>query len=97
MCNNHLVLIIQNKKGNIYGEKVNVLPIEGDGNRINPHYHVKLTNAHLESGHLDKDPSRIIITDITTLDKARLDRKIGKINTNCLAQVENLLRKQLEL
>lgn len=97
LFNNHLVLIIQNKKGNIYGEKVNVLPIEGDGNKINPRYHVKLTNLHLESGRLDKDPSRIIITDITTLDKARLDRKIGKINSNCLEQVENLLRKQLDL
>lgn len=29
LCGNHLVVIIQNKKANIYGEKVNVLPIEG--------------------------------------------------------------------
>ena len=36
LCGNHLVVIIQNKKANIYSEKVNVLPIEGDGTKINP-------------------------------------------------------------
>lgn len=97
LCNNHLVLIVQNQKGNLYGEKVNILPIEGDGNKINPKYQVKLTNADLENGHLDKDPSRIIVTDITTLDKARLDRRIGKVNTNCITQVDKLLKQQLSL
>lgn len=97
LCNNHLVLIVQNQKGNMYGEKVNILPIEGDGTRINPNYQVKLTNNDMEIGHLDKDPSRIIITDITTIDKARLDRRIGKIKTECMTNVEKLLKQQLAL
>lgn len=97
LCNNHLVLIVQNQKGNMYGEKVNILPIEGDGSKINPSYQIKLTNEDMETGHLDKDPSRIIMTDITTIDKARLDRRIGKITPACMLKVENLLRQQLSL
>lgn len=55
LSGNHLDIIMQNKKGNIFGEKVNILPIEGDGNKINPKYQIKLTNDDLESGSLDKE------------------------------------------
>lgn len=97
LCDNHLVLIIQNQKGNMYGEKVNVLPIEGDGMKVNSNYQVKLANDDMETGHLNKNPSRIIITDITTIDKARLDRRIGKIKPECMSAVDKLLRQQLSL
>lgn len=97
LCNNHLVLIVQNSKGNMYGEKVNVLPIEGDGTKINPNYQVRLSNNDMDTGHLDKDPSRIIIADITTIDKARLAQRIGKVKQECLCNVEKLLRQQLSL
>ena len=97
LCGSHLVVIIQNKKANIYSEKVNVLPIEGDGNKINPNYQIRLTSADIKEGRLDKDPSRIIITDITTIDKARLGRKIGQLTPECLINVEKLLRNHLEL
>ena len=52
LCGNHLVVIIQNKKANIYSEKVNVLPIEGDGTKINPNYQVRLSSAELADGKL---------------------------------------------
>jgi mRNA-degrading endonuclease toxin of MazEF toxin-antitoxin module len=97
LSGNHLVIIMQNKKGNIYGEKVNVLPIEGDGTRINPNYQMRLSNEHLKYGSLDKDPSRIIITDIMTLDKARLDRKIGQIKPEYMLKISKMLKSQLEL
>lgn len=97
LCGNHLVVIIQNKKGNIYSEKVNVLPIEGDGSKINPNYQVRLSSGDLSYGSLSKDPSRIIITDITTIDKARLGRKIGCLTSECLNSIDKLLRKHLEL
>lgn len=97
LSGNHLVVIVQNKKGNIYSEKVNVLPIEGDGNKINPNYQIKLCNDNLESGYLDKDPSRIIVTDIMTLDKARLDRKIGKIKNDYMLKINAMLKSQLEI
>lgn len=97
LCGNHLVLIVQNKKGNIYSEKVNVLPIEGDGNNINPNYQISLSSHDLIEGVLDKNPSRIIVTDITTIDKARLGRKIGRLSSDSLAIVDKLLKKHLEL
>lgn len=97
LCNNHLVLIVQNQKGNMYGEKVNVLPIEGNGTKINPNYQIRLANSDMDTGHLNKDPSRIIVTDITTIDKARLDRRIGKLKPECMSAVEKLLRQQLSL
>ena len=97
LCGNHLVVIIQNKKANIYSEKVNILPIEGNGTKINPNYHVQLSSNDLSFGTLDKDPSRIIVTDITTIDKARLGRRIGQLTPACMAKIGYLLRKQLEL
>ena len=51
----------------------------------------------LADGQLDKEPSRIIVTDITTIDKARLGRRIGRLTPECLATVEKLLKNHLEL
>lgn len=97
LSDNHLVIVIQGFSSNVYGEKVTVLPIEGDGSRINPHYQIKLTNVDLENGRLDKNPSRIIFTDIMTLDKARLDRKIGKLKPEKIEEVNNYLIAHLDL
>ena len=97
LSDNHLVVIIQGFSSNVYGEKITILPIEGDGNKVNPHYQIKLTNADLEEGMLDKDPSRIIFTDIMTLDKARLDRRIGKLNPTKIEEVNRYLVAHLDL
>lgn len=97
LSDNHLVIIIQNKKGNIYGEKVNVIPIEGDGNKIKPAYHIQLFNTHLIEGKLDKNPSRIVISDIMTYDKARLGSYIGRVKPEIIKEVNLKLKRQLEL
>jgi len=62
-----------------------------------PNYQVRLSSAELADGKLDKEPSRIIVTDITTIDKARLGRRIGRLTPECLAAVEKLLKNHLEL
>ena len=97
LCGNHPIIILQNTKANIYSEKVNILPIEGDGMRINVRYHVQLTENELCSGRLVKIPSRVIVTDIMTIDKARLGRKIGCITPQCFESIEKLLRRQLNI
>lgn len=94
LSDNHLVVIIQNDRNNPKGEKVNVLPIEGDGNN-SKNYHVKIANDDLVDGRLDKDPSKIIVGDITTIDKARLGRKIGKLNDTKMLEIERKLKRQL--
>ena len=77
LTGNHLVVILQNQNSNMYSDKVTVVPIEGDWNKIKPSYQTKLTNKDLYSRKLDKDPSRIIFADIMTIDKSKLGRKIG--------------------
>lgn len=93
----HLCVIISNQKKNNYSEKVNVVPIEGDGNRIDRMNHVQVTNKDMEDGLLRKDPSRIIGGDIMTIDKSRLDIKIGKLSTNKQAELDRMLKNQLKL
>lgn len=93
----HLGIVIQNTKANLYSSKVNVVPIEGDGSKINKNYNVELTNNDLTEGHLDKNPSRIITTDILTIDKCRLGKKIGKISSNKLDEIRKYVQKQLDI
>lgn len=94
ICSNHLVIVISNPHTNIFAEKINVLPIEGDGNKV-PKYLEKLTNTDLVSGHLDKDPSRVIIPEVLTIDKARLQRRIGEVNPEKMRRISEKLKKQL--
>ena len=94
---NHLVIIMQNKNSNMYSDKVTVIPIEGDGNKIKKSYQLKLTNDDLYLGTLDKNPSRIIFTDIMTIDKARLGRKIGMLKTEKIERLNLLIKKHLSL
>lgn len=97
LSDNHLCIIIQNTKGNIFGEKVNVVPIEGDGRSVNPKYQMSINNDDLQYGHLDKNPSRIILTDILTYDKARIGQKIGKVKQEKMNYINSAIKKQLEL
>lgn len=97
LTGNHLVVIIQNQNSNMYSDKVTVVPIEGDGNKIKKSYQVKLTNNDLFSGKLDKDPSRIIFSDILTIDKARLGRKIGSLKDDKINRLNFLIKKHLSL
>ena len=97
LTGNHLVVILQNQNSNMYSDKVTVVPIEGDGNKIKPSYQTKLTNEDLYSGKLDKDPSRIIFADIMTIDKSRLGRKISIIKDEKIQKLNKLIKKHLYL
>ena len=98
LCGMHPVVIMQNQSQNMHADKVNVLPIEGDGNKINPKYQVQITSDDLEgTGTLNKNPSRVIISDILTIDKARLGVKIGKLNKEKVEILNEKLKKQLDL
>lgn len=98
LCGMHPVLIIQNKKQNLHSEKVNVLPIEGDGNKINPIYHEQITSSDLEGDTiLAKNPSRVIISDILTIDKARLGIRVGKLKEDKMQLINKKIKIQLDL
>lgn len=97
LCGNHLVIVIQNQNSNIFSDKVTVVPIEGDGHYIKKSYQMRLTNSDLEFGKIDKDPSRIIFADIMSIDKARLERKIGKLNESKIEKLNIAIKKHLSL
>lgn len=98
LCGSHPVVIMQNQSQNIHADKVNVLPIEGDGNKINSKYHVQIISNDLEDNIiLTKDPSRVIISDILTIDKARLGVKIGKLKQDKINMINEKLKIQLDL
>jgi mRNA-degrading endonuclease toxin of MazEF toxin-antitoxin module len=94
----HPVIIVQNIAGNLFSQKVNVIPIEGDGNNVKEPYQMQITSADLENGRLlSKDPSRIILSDILTIDKARLGVKVGKIKDGKMKLINESLIRQLSL
>ena len=93
----HPVIVISNNKGNKYTSKVIVVAIEGDGSKINPAYQMALSNADLSHGHLDKDPSRIILSEILTIDKTRLTQKIGTVKPDVLDVITYGISKQLSI
>lgn len=95
--NNHLCVIISNPNKNKFSEKVNIVPIEGDGARIDPKNNLKLTNADLEEGNLDKIPSKIIVGDIMTIDKARIGNFIGKLKNDKFTQLMDMVKDQLDI
>lgn len=97
LCGNHLVIVIQNANSNIFSDKVTVIPIEGDGTYIKKSYQMRLTNNDLAFGHIDKDPSRIIFSDIMTIDKSRLERKIGMLNKEKIEKINLAIKRYLSL
>lgn len=94
----HPVVIIQNDSGNLYAHKVIVVPIEGDGNKIDESYMIKLTNSNLIDGKtLTKVPSRIIVSEIMTLDKAKLGKLIGKLTPETIKDLNEKISYQLSI
>ena len=98
LCGSHPVVIMQNQSQNMHADKVNVLPIEGNGNKINPKYQVQITNDDLEGDNiLTKNPSIVIISDILTIDKARLGVKVGKLKEEKIKILNEKVKIQLDL
>lgn len=94
----HPVIIIQNSTGNLFAQKVIVIPIEGDGNIINESYMMKVISDDLEDNDtLTKNPSRFIVSEIITIDKARLGRKVGKLKDKRMIDLNAKIRSQISL
>lgn len=81
----HLGLVIQNDRGNLYSDNVIVLPITEykSDKQYHDKFQHKICNSYFEEtiqGGLDKDPSKVKIADITTVDKARVLKEVGTLN-----------------
>ena len=55
------------------------------------------SNEDLSQGQLNKDPSRIILSEILTLDKTRLAQKIGTVKPDVLDAITYGIAKQLSI
>lgn len=71
------VFILSNDKNNVYSPTLNVIPITTKMNKRNLPVHVELWDYD-EYGL--KEPSTMIVEQITTISAECLDYKIGKIN-----------------
>jgi mRNA interferase MazF len=100
-CFYHPVLIIQNDFGNGQGETTIVLPITDlDDEKYDKNIHQRIYNSDLVykiKNGLDKEPSKVKIADILTIDKVRIKRKVGKVSPRFLRIVERKLSRVLDL
>lgn len=93
--NKHLVLIIQNNKGNLYGNTVVCIPISSSTKLYPPHEKIELKD--IKSGRLDKLPSKAKTEQIHYLDKARLIHKVAELKPEAIERICKRLKKNLDI
>lgn len=89
---NRLVVIVQNDIGNKYSPTTIILPIT---KKI--HRKAKLpTHYNLKADYLNYD-STILAEQIRVIDKRRLKRKLGKLDTNIMKILDTKIKIALDL
>lgn len=91
----HLVLIMQNDKGNLYGDTVVVVPISSSGKLYLTHQ--KIIKKDIKYGRLDKLPSKAKTEQIQYMDKAKLIHKVGALEDDCLNKISDRIKKNLDI
>ena len=87
------VLIIQNDKSNIYSPVIIVAAITS---RIFSKEFPTNVFISKEDSHLDKD-STILLNQIRTIDKSRLIKKVGSLDSYILSKVNRAIKISLAL
>lgn len=81
------VLIIQNNTGNRYGRTVIVASLS-----CQLEHKPKLpTHCYLQAGDALKKPSVVLLEQLRTIDKQRLNGYIGSLDQNCMKEVDHAL------
>lgn len=93
--NQHLVMIIQNNKGNLYANTVVCIPISSSGKLYPPHEKILATD--IKQGRLDKLPSKAKTEQIQYLDKARLIHKVAELKPDIINRICKRLKKNLDI
>ena len=89
-------LIISNKHHATNSDTVNIVYIAGDGEGADESpSRMQITNSDLEDGRITKNLSRVNLTDIYTIDKKRLKRYIGKVNSAFMQKVMTRIASQI--
>lgn len=89
-------LIISKKQHATNSDTVNIVYIAGEGEGADESpSRMQITNSDLEAGRFTKNPSRVNLTDIYTIDKKRLKRYIGKVNSAFMQKVMTRIASQI--
>lgn len=91
----HLVLIVQNDKGNLFGNTVVCIPISSS-TKLYP-THEKTEFKDIKEGRLDKIPSKAKTEQIQYLDKARLIHKVAELEPAKVKKICDRLKKNLDM
>nr|WP_286173435.1 type II toxin-antitoxin system PemK/MazF family toxin [Clostridium sp. WB02_MRS01] len=98
----HLGLVIQNDTGNAFSDTVIVLPITDYkcDEKFDNNVHHKIYNSYFEfvDRHgLDKNPSKVKIADVTTVDKSRIGARVGKLDSKTYELIIKKFRKVVNI
>jgi len=87
------VLVIQNDIGNEYSPTIIIAPLTTK--KLSKEYP---TNVHLKKGVAGlKEDSTVLFSQIRTIDKARLEKKIGSLSKDFISKVDEAIRISLGL
>lgn len=88
------VVIVQNDVGNKYSPTVIIAAITSQTNKAKLPTHVELRTD--KKNGISKN-SIILLEQIRTIDKKRLQDKIGKVDSNTLRKIDDALKVSLEV
>ena len=91
----HLVVIMQNNKANIFSNTIVVIPISSSGKLYDGHE--KIEGTDIKNGRLDKLPSKVKTEQIQFIDKARLIHKVAEFTDEAVDRISMRLGKTLDL
>ena len=85
------VVILQNNKGNKYSTTVIVAPISSRMTKNDLPTHVIIETDFLEK------KSVILLEQIRTIDKKRIDEKLGKLSLSMMERVNQAIKTSLDI
>lgn len=85
------VLILQNNKGNKYSTTVIIAPISSRMTKNDLPTHVIIDTEFLEK------KSVILLEQIRTIDKKRIDEKLGVLSLNIMEKVNQAIKTSLDI
>lgn len=81
------VLILQNNVGNKFSSTVIVAAVSSKPNKKS----ILPTHCYIQAVEGLKCPSVVLLEQLRTLDKGRLKRFIGKLDVNCMREIDQAL------
>lgn len=95
LSNTHMGIIMQDSLKNSIANTVLVVPISSSPKLYDTHE--KILQTDIQSGKLDKLPSKVKAEQITCIDKARLAHKIGELTPDFIQRLEKRILKNLDI